>query len=63
MTNRSVNELGSVINQKNIEEALLKIDALLKIGLDAELHSKPVDVLYGYLWVLSDIASAAVGLI
>ena len=59
MTNRSVNELSRVINQNQIEEALLKVEALLQIALHSELQDAPAYILHDYLWALSDLVSNA----
>ena len=59
MATQSVNELAWVINQNQIDETLLKADALLQMGLNSELQAQPAYVLHGYLWVLSDLISNA----
>lgn len=59
MANQSVNELAWVINKNQIDEALLKADALLQIALNSELQNEPPYVLHDYLAVLSDLISGA----
>ena len=59
MANQSVNELAWVINQNQIEEALLKAEALLKIALHSELQNEPAYILHDYLWALGDLISNA----
>ena len=59
MANQSVNELTWVINQKKVNEALLKAEALLQIALHSELQNEPAYTLHDYLWALSDLVSGA----
>ena len=59
MTNRSVNEPSLGINRNKINEALLKSEALLQIGLNSELQNVPAYVMHDYLWVLSDLITCA----
>ena len=59
MTNRSVNEPSLGINRNKINEALLKSESLLQIGLNSELQNVPAYVIHDYLWVLSDLITCA----
>jgi len=59
MTDKSVNELAWAINQKNLEESLIKAEALLKMGMSSDLHNNSALVLHGYLWTLCDLISTA----
>lgn len=55
----SLNELVCVINQNQIEEALLKAESLLHIVLNSDLQNEPAYILHGYLMVLSDLIVGA----
>ncbi len=59
MTTQSVNELAEAINQNQINESLLKAEALLQIVLGSELQNASTHILHDYLWVLSDLVSDA----
>jgi len=59
MANPSVNEFVWLINQNQINERLLKAEALLQVALNSELHNEPAYILHDYLWTLNDLIAEA----
>jgi hypothetical protein len=59
MVSQSVNEPTGVINQNQINDVLLKAEALLQVALNSNFYSEPAYIMHDYLWVLSDLVSHA----
>jgi len=59
MAKPSVNEFVWLINQNQINERLLKAEALLQVALNSELHNEPAYILHDYLWTLNDLVIEA----
>lgn len=63
MANNSLNEISplnqQVELQENIQEHLVKADAVAKVALNADFLDYEPTTIHGYLWALSDLISAA----